>query len=104
MKRLAVILTVLLLSGCADLAIPSPTTPEPAKCTDTENTPPKALGFNEHYAHQQRDGTINYFIQDRQYRGCLCTSTNQRDHLTKEAWEATIKDYRYEEIVNVNDK
>lgn len=99
MKRLAAILTVLLLSGCADLAIPSPTVPQPIPvCQDKESDPPTAIGWNEHYAHQQRDGTINYFIQDRQYRHCLCTSSNQRDHLTEEVWKSTIKDYRYEEI------
>jgi len=66
-------------------------------CTDRLNASPIGVGYNEHFAHQQKDGTISFFIVDRSYYKCSVRQTNNRK-VTKEEWEATLKDYRYEEV------
>lgn len=78
----------ILFNGCAGLtpAIPA----EPVL---------QAQGFNEHYAHQQRDGSIYWFTQDRDYYPNLVKTAAQKS-MTEDEWKATLKDYHYEVLVN----
>lgn len=71
--------------------------------TPSNNCPPKcvspitATGYNEHYAYQNRDGSIQYYIQDREYNSCSAKTIKQLN-VTKEQWENTINEYKFEEV------
>lgn len=65
------------------------------QCKDKADAKPIAVGYNEHYAFQQRDGSVSYFVQDREYYKCSVRNIDYRV-LSKEEWEATFKDFRYE--------
>lgn len=69
---------------------------EVTKCKKNETGPLVAVGRAEHYAFQHRDGSILYVIQDRQYYKCVVKIAAQRV-VTKEEWEVTINQYRYED-------
>lgn len=85
--------SLILLSGCVTLPAPVTT------CQDKETDPPTAIGYNEHYAHQMRDGSIYWFVQTRAYLNCL-TVTKEQKSLTEDEWKASLKDYHYEVLTN----
>ena len=77
---------MVLFNGCAGVAPAIPA--EPVL---------QGRGFNEHYAHQQEDGSIYYFIQDREYYPNL-VKTQRSEAVSEEKWKATLKDYHYEVV------
>lgn len=89
--NIVIIILMLAICGCASMSAPAPAS---EGCQDKSTDAPTAKEFNFHAAMQNADGTISYFVQNRSFIHCMMV-TNSSEDMTKEKWEATIKDYQY---------
>lgn len=55
--------------------------------------------YNVHWAFQdEKTGIVNYGMQDYFISNKRAVYTNNVNRLSKEQWEETLKDFKYEEI------
>ncbi len=72
-----------------------------AGCTTLPEEPEiiKERAYNVHWAFQdEKTGIVNYGMQDYEITNKRAVYTNNVNRLTKEKWESTLKDFRYEEL------